>query len=46
MKPESKNTKKKKRKTIQARLQWLTPVILDTWEAEIKRIKIRGQQIV
>jgi hypothetical protein len=23
--------------------QWLKPVILDTWEAEIKRIKVGGQ---
>jgi hypothetical protein len=26
-----------------ARLQWLTPVFLPTWEAEIRRIKVQGQ---
>jgi hypothetical protein len=26
-----------------ARYQWLTPVILASWEAEIKRIETRGQ---
>jgi hypothetical protein len=27
----------------EARRQWLTPVILATWEAEIRRIMVRGQ---
>jgi hypothetical protein len=27
-----------------ARHQWLTPVILATWEAEMERIKVRGQR--
>jgi hypothetical protein len=26
-----------------ARHRWLTPVILATWEAEIRRIKVQGQ---
>jgi hypothetical protein len=26
-----------------ARLWWLTPGILATWEAEIRRIKVQGQ---
>jgi hypothetical protein len=26
-----------------ARLLWLTPVFLPTWEAEIRRIKVQGQ---
>jgi hypothetical protein len=32
--------KKEGRKTVQARLQWLTPVILATQEAEIRRMEI------
>jgi hypothetical protein len=27
---------------IQARLQWLTPVILAAWEAKIRRIMVQG----
>jgi hypothetical protein len=29
--------------TVQARSQWLTLVILVTWEAEIRRIAVQGQ---
>jgi hypothetical protein len=29
--------------TAVVRHQWLTPVILATWEAEIRRIKFQGQ---
>jgi hypothetical protein len=28
------------KRTRQARCQWLTPVILTTWEAEIRRIVV------
>jgi hypothetical protein len=28
---------------LRAGCQWLTPVILTTWEAKIKKIKVRGQ---
>jgi hypothetical protein len=30
-------------KITEARRWWLTPVILVTWEAEIRRIRVRGQ---
>jgi hypothetical protein len=33
----------KKKKRDLARNWWLTPVILATWEAEIRMIKVRGQ---
>jgi hypothetical protein len=32
-----------KRKYKEVRCQWLTPVILTTWEAEIRRMEVRGQ---
>jgi hypothetical protein len=32
-----------KNKTIQAGCWWLTPVILATWEAKIRRITVQGQ---
>jgi hypothetical protein len=35
--------KKKKRKIILCRRQWLTPVILATQEAEIRRIMVQSQ---
>jgi hypothetical protein len=28
---------------LHARHRWLTPVILPTWEPEIRRIEVRGQ---
>jgi hypothetical protein len=36
----SSTNKKKKEKAGQ---QWLTPIILVTWEAEIRRIMVQGQ---
>jgi hypothetical protein len=33
----------KKKKKKQARSQWLTPLILANWEAEIWRIMVQGQ---
>jgi hypothetical protein len=35
--------KKKRRLTVKARHQWLTPAILATWEAEIRRIMVQSQ---
>jgi hypothetical protein len=34
--------------SLRAGLQWLTPVVLPTWEAEIRRILVQGypRQIV
>jgi hypothetical protein len=29
------------RTNVEAEHQWLTPIILDTWEAEIRRIEAR-----
>jgi hypothetical protein len=31
------------KKMFKAGYQWLTPIILATWKAEIGRIKVRGQ---
>jgi hypothetical protein len=39
LKPQYYQEKKKKK----ARYWWLTPVILATWESEIRRILVRGQ---
>jgi hypothetical protein len=32
-----------KKKVVLGRCQWLTPIILATWEDEIWRIMVRGQ---
>jgi hypothetical protein len=34
------NNKRKMKKKMLARYQWLTPVILATWEADIRRTVI------
>jgi hypothetical protein len=39
-KPQYRKKKKKKRKTPDPGHQWLTPIILATWEAEIRWIKV------
>jgi hypothetical protein len=33
----------KKKKDMPGQTEWLTPEILATWEAEIRRIAVRGQ---
>jgi hypothetical protein len=37
------NKQIKKMRLYTTRHQWLTPIILATWEAEIRRIPIQGQ---
>jgi hypothetical protein len=34
---------KRQTRTRRARHQWLIPIILATWEAELGRIKVQGQ---
>jgi hypothetical protein len=38
--PKARATKEQQQKT---RVQWLTPVILATWELEIARMEVQGQ---
>jgi hypothetical protein len=38
-----KKKKKKKNKAVRSRHQWLTPRILATWEAAIRRIAVQSQ---
>jgi hypothetical protein len=38
-----KREREKKRIQVQAGCQWLTPLILATWEAEIRRTIVQGQ---
>jgi hypothetical protein len=35
--------KKEKKKKTRAGCQWLTSIILATWETEIRKIEVRGQ---